>query len=114
MTFENRHRQQVIEQKQEIVLRIPNWTFISVKTDFSILILILNIFAYQYKFLKKSEDKAVTVPGLGFKTEEKALDFLKIFEGRDPNDRKLAVKDLIGCANRVITLTKDKKASQDI
>lgn len=50
-----------------------------------------------------SEGKADTVPGLGFKDKEKALDSLKILEGRDPDYQKLAVKGLIGRAKRVIT-----------
>ncbi|KAI4457765.1 hypothetical protein MML48_7g00003371 [Holotrichia oblita] len=61
-----------------------------------------------------SEAKADTVPGLGFKDKEKALDSLKILEGRDPDYQKLAVKGLIGRAKRVITLTKDKEKLQNI
>ncbi|KAK9745913.1 hypothetical protein QE152_g6543 [Popillia japonica] len=61
-----------------------------------------------------SEGKADTVPGLGFKDKEKALDSLKILEGRDPDYQKLAVKGLIGRAKRVITLTKDKEKLQNI
>lgn len=50
-----------------------------------------------------SEVKADTVPGLGFKDKDKALESLKILEGRDPDYQKLAVKGLIGRAKRVIT-----------
>ncbi|XP_022904890.1 uncharacterized protein [Onthophagus taurus] len=59
-------------------------------------------------------DKPDTVPGLGFKHPEKALESLKILEGRDPDYQKLAVKGLIGRAKRVLTLTKDKEKHQNI
>ncbi|GJQ68913.1 hypothetical protein Trydic_g6102 [Trypoxylus dichotomus] len=61
-----------------------------------------------------SDTKADTVPGLGFKDKDKALESLKILEGRDPDYQKLAVKGLIGRAKRVITLTKDKEKLQNI
>lgn len=59
-------------------------------------------------------EKADTVAGLGFKDEEKAMETLKILEGRDPEYQKLAVKGLIGRAKRVLTLTKDKDKLQNI
>ncbi|XP_030745940.1 transcriptional regulator ATRX homolog [Sitophilus oryzae] len=61
-----------------------------------------------------SESKPDTVPGLGFKDKEKALDTLKNLEGRDPDYQKLAIKGLIGRAKRTITLTKDKDKLQNI
>lgn len=48
-------------------------------------------------------EKADTVPGLGFKDKEKALETLKILEGRDPDYQRLAVKGLIGRAKRTLT-----------
>lgn len=50
-----------------------------------------------------SEAKADTVPGLGFKDKDKALETLKILEGRDPDYQKLAIKGLIGRAKRTLT-----------
>lgn len=50
-----------------------------------------------------SETKADTVPGLGFKDKDKALDTLKILEGRDPDYQRLAVKGLIGRAKRTLS-----------
>lgn len=50
-----------------------------------------------------SEAKADTVPGLGFKDKEKALETIKNLEGRDPDYQKLAIKGLIGRAKRVLT-----------
>lgn len=50
-----------------------------------------------------SEAKADTVPGLGFKDKEKALETIKNLEGRDPDYQKLAVKGLIGRAKRTLT-----------
>lgn len=50
-----------------------------------------------------SEAKTDTVPGLGFKDKEKALDTIKNLEGRDPDYQKLAVKGLIGRAKRTLT-----------
>lgn len=44
-----------------------------------------------------------TVPGLGFKDKEKALETLKNLEGRDPDYQKLAIKGLIGRAKRTLT-----------
>nr|CAI5853042.1 unnamed protein product [Callosobruchus analis] len=61
-----------------------------------------------------SETKPDTVPGLGFKDKEKALETLKNLEGRDPDYQKLAVKGLIGRAKRTLTLTKDKEKLQNI
>lgn len=61
-----------------------------------------------------SETKADTVPGLGFKDKERALETLKNLEGRDPDYQKLAVKGLIGRAKRTLTLTKDKEKLQNI
>lgn len=48
-----------------------------------------------------SSDKD-TVPGLGFKDKEKALDTIKNLEGRDADYQKLAVKGLIGRAKRTL------------
>ncbi|XP_066139213.1 transcriptional regulator ATRX homolog [Euwallacea fornicatus] len=59
-------------------------------------------------------DKPDTVPGLGFKDKEKALETLQILEGRDPDYQKLAIKGLIGRAKRTLTLTKDKEKLQNI
>lgn len=50
-----------------------------------------------------SEAKADTVPGLGFKDKEKALDTIKNLEGRDPDYQRLAIKGLIGRAKRTLT-----------
>ena len=50
-----------------------------------------------------SEAKADTVPGLGFKDKEKALETIKNLEGRDPDYQKLAIKGLIGRAKRTLT-----------
>lgn len=50
-----------------------------------------------------SDAKADTVPGLGFKDKDKALETLKILEGRDPDYQRLAVKGLIGRAKRTLT-----------
>lgn len=50
-----------------------------------------------------SEGKADTVPGLGFKDKDKALDTIKNLEGRDPDYQKLAIKGLIGRAKRTLT-----------
>ncbi|VEN41872.1 unnamed protein product [Callosobruchus maculatus] len=73
-----------------------------------------------------SETKPDTVPGLGFKDKEKALETLKNLEGRDPDYQKLAVKGLIGRAKRKkntylsalvytsLTVTKDKEKLQNI
>ncbi|XP_018574572.1 uncharacterized protein LOC108913501 [Anoplophora glabripennis] len=61
-----------------------------------------------------SEPKADTVPGLGFKDKEKALETIKNLEGRDPDYQKLAIKGLIGRAKRTLTLTKDKDKLQNI
>ena len=55
-----------------------------------------------------------TVPGLGFKDKEKALDTLKVLEGRDPDYQKLAIKGLIGRAKRTLTLTKAEDKLQNI
>lgn len=46
---------------------------------------------------------ADTVPNLGFKDKDKALETIKALEGRDPDYQKLAIKGLIGRANRVLT-----------
>lgn len=43
-----------------------------------------------------------TVPGLGFKDKEKALETIKNLEGRDADYQKLAVKGLIGRAKRTL------------
>ncbi|KAJ8963719.1 hypothetical protein NQ317_018880 [Molorchus minor] len=61
-----------------------------------------------------SDAKADTVPGLGFKDKEKALETIKNLEGRDPDYQKLAIKGLIGRAKRTLTLTKDKEKLQNI
>ncbi|XP_057668781.1 spliceosome-associated protein CWC27 homolog [Diorhabda carinulata] len=61
-----------------------------------------------------SESKPDTVPGLGFKDKEKALDTLKVLEGRDPDYQRLSIKGLIGRAKRTLTLTKDKEKVQNI
>ncbi|CAH1176640.1 unnamed protein product [Phaedon cochleariae] len=53
-------------------------------------------------------EKPDTVPGLGFKDKDKALETIKILEGRDPDYQKLAIKGLVGRAKRTLTLTKDK------
>lgn len=50
-----------------------------------------------------SETKADTVPGLGFKDKDKALETIKNLEGRDPDYQKLAVKGLVGRAKRTLT-----------
>lgn len=50
-----------------------------------------------------SDAKADTVPGLGFKDKDKALETLKILEGRDPDYQRLAVKGLIGRAKRTLS-----------
>ena len=50
-----------------------------------------------------SENKPDTVPGLGFKDKDKALESIKILEGRDPDYQRLTVKGLIGRAKRVLT-----------
>lgn len=50
-----------------------------------------------------SESKPDTVPGLGFKDKEKALETIKNLEGRDPDYQKLAIKGLIGRAKRTLT-----------
>lgn len=55
-----------------------------------------------------------TVPGLGFKDKEKALETLKVLEGRDPDYQKLAIKGLIGRAKRTLTLTKAEDKIQNI
>lgn len=59
-----------------------------------------NIF---FQKLSMSEAKADTVPGLGFKDKDKALETLKILEGRDPDYQRLAVKGLIGRAKRTLS-----------
>ncbi|XP_050305722.1 uncharacterized protein LOC126742904 [Anthonomus grandis grandis] len=59
-------------------------------------------------------EKPDTVPGLGFKDKDKALETLQILEGRDPDYQKLAIKGLIGRAKRTLTLTKDKDKLQNI
>ncbi|CAG9764224.1 unnamed protein product [Ceutorhynchus assimilis] len=59
-------------------------------------------------------EKPDTVPGLGFKDKEKALETLQILEGRDPDYQKLAIKGLIGRAKRTLTLTKDKEKLENI
>lgn len=51
----------------------------------------------------KDEKSADTVPGLGFKDKEKALETIKLLDGRDPDYQKLAVKGLVGRAKRVLT-----------
>lgn len=56
-----------------------------------------------------SEAKADTVPGLGFKDKEKALETIKNLEGRDPDYQKLAVKGLIGRAKRTLTCKYQQK-----
>lgn len=61
-----------------------------------------------------AENKPDTVPGLGFKDKEKARETLKVLEGRDPDYQRLAVKGLIGRANRTLGLTKDKDKLQNI
>lgn len=61
-----------------------------------------------------SKEKSDSVPGLGFKDNEVALQTIKNLDGRDPDYQKLAVKGLIGRANRVLTLTKDKEKLQNI
>ncbi|XP_025829025.1 uncharacterized protein LOC112904055 [Agrilus planipennis] len=55
-----------------------------------------------------------TVPGLGFKDKEKALETLKNLEGRDPDYQKLAIKGLVGRAKRTLTLTKAEEKVQNI
>lgn len=50
-----------------------------------------------------SDSKPDTVPGLGFKDKDKALETIKNLEGRDPDYQKLAVKGLIGRAKRTLT-----------
>lgn len=55
-----------------------------------------------------------TVPGLGFKDKEKALDTVKALEGRDPDYQRLAIKGLIGRAKRTLTLTKAEDKLQNI
>jgi len=55
-----------------------------------------------------------TVPGLGFKDKDKALETLKNLEGRDPDYQKLAIKGLIGRAKRTLTLTKAEEKLQNI
>jgi len=59
-------------------------------------------------------EKADTVPGLGFKDKEKALETIENLKGRDPDYQKLAIKGLIGRAKRTLTLTKDKDKLQNI
>lgn len=59
-------------------------------------------------------EKADTVPGLGFKDKDKAVETIKNLEGRDPDYQKLAIKGLIGRAKRTLTLTKDKDKLQNI
>lgn len=50
-----------------------------------------------------AESKASdSVPNLGFKDKDKALETIKELEGRDPDYQKLAIKGLIGRANRVL------------
>ncbi|XP_072403073.1 uncharacterized protein Ude [Diabrotica undecimpunctata] len=61
-----------------------------------------------------SENKPDTVPGLGFKDKDKALETLKNLEGRDPDYQRLSIKGLIGRAKRTLTLTKDKEKIQNI
>ncbi|KAK9884477.1 hypothetical protein WA026_007320 [Henosepilachna vigintioctopunctata] len=61
-----------------------------------------------------SSEKPDTVPGLGFKDKDKALETIKNLEGRDPDYQKLAIKGLIGRAKRTLTLTKDKDKLQNI
>lgn len=51
----------------------------------------------------KDDNSSDTVPGLGFKDKEKALETIQLLEGRDPDYQKLAVKGLIGRAKRVLT-----------
>ncbi|XP_031618071.1 uncharacterized protein LOC116337552 [Contarinia nasturtii] len=63
---------------------------------------------------KEDKEKPETVPGLGFKDEEAALNTLKILEGRDPNYQKLAVKGLIGNSKRVLQSTKNEEKIQSI
>lgn len=48
-------------------------------------------------------EKPDTVPGLGFKDKDKALETLQNLEGRDPDYQKLAIKGLIGRAKRTLT-----------
>ncbi|XP_077284179.1 uracil-DNA degrading factor isoform X2 [Arctopsyche grandis] len=62
----------------------------------------------------KEDNSSDTVPGLGFKDKEKALETIKLLDGRDPDYQKLAVKGLIGRAKRVLTCTKDKDKLQNI
>lgn len=50
-----------------------------------------------------SEAKPDTVPGLGFKDKDKALETIKNLDGRDPDYQKLAIKGLIGRAKRTLT-----------
>jgi len=64
--------------------------------------------------VRMSEAKPDTVPGLGFKDKDKALETIKNLEGRDPDYQKLAIKGLIGRAKRTLTLTKDKEKLQNI
>lgn len=52
---------------------------------------------------RMSEAKADTVPGLGFKDKDKALETIKNLDGRDPDYQKLAIKGLIGRAKRTLT-----------
>lgn len=47
-----------------------------------------------------------SVPGLGFKDKDKAMETIKNLEGRDPDYQKLAVKGLIGRAKRTLQVTK--------
>jgi len=55
------------------------------------------------------DDKADTVPGLGFKDKEAAEKTLRILEGRDPDYQKLAIKGLIGSSKRVLAGTKNEE-----
>ncbi|CAG9854686.1 unnamed protein product [Phyllotreta striolata] len=61
-----------------------------------------------------SENKPDTVPGMGFKDKDKALETLRILEGRDADYQRLSVKGLVGRAKRTLTLTKDKEKLQNI
>lgn len=61
-----------------------------------------------------NNDKADTVPGLGFKDKESAEKTLKILEGRDPDYQKLAVKGLIGSSKRVLSGTKNEEKIKSI
>lgn len=59
--------------------------------------------AHESDSKSKDDNSSDTVPGLGFKDKEKALETIKLLDGRDPDYQKLAVKGLIGRAKRVLT-----------